>query len=90
MEISMGVGGFLVMHTHRGKVIAISLFALVALGGCANLQQKWNMLKSRRAFKQANQAYSSQEYEKGIWSCIAIFIYNGPEKNRSEKCSTMI
>jgi len=62
----MGIGGFLVMHTHRGKVIAISLFALVALGGCANLQQKWNMLKSRRAFKQANLAYSSQEYEKAI------------------------
>jgi len=54
------------MHTHRGKVIAILLFALVALGGCANLQQKWNMLKSRRAFKQANLAYSIQEYEKAI------------------------
>ncbi len=51
------------MHTHRGKVIAISLFALVALGGCA---QKWNMLKSRRAFKQANDFYAAKEYEKAI------------------------
>jgi tetratricopeptide (TPR) repeat protein len=66
MEISMGIGGFSVMHTHRGKVIAISLFALVALGGCANLQQKWNMLKSRRAFKQANQHYANKEYQNAI------------------------
>ena len=54
------------MHTHRGKVIAFLLFALVALGGCANLQQKWNMLKSRRAFKQANLAYSNKDYPKAI------------------------
>jgi tetratricopeptide (TPR) repeat protein len=66
MEISMGIGGFSVMHTHRGKVIAALLFALVALGGCASLQQKWNMLKSRRAFKQANQAYANKEYQNAI------------------------
>jgi tetratricopeptide (TPR) repeat protein len=40
--------------------------ALVALGGCSNLQQKWNMLKSRRAFKQANQAYANKEYPNAI------------------------
>ena len=62
----MGIGGFSVMHTHRGKVIAVSLFALVALGGCANLQQKWNMLKSRRAFKQANLAYANKDYNSAI------------------------
>jgi tetratricopeptide (TPR) repeat protein len=39
--------------------------ALVALGGC-NVQQKWNMLKSRRAFKQANQAYANKEYQNAI------------------------
>ncbi len=66
MEISVGNRGFSVMHTHRGKVIAASLFALVALGGCANLQQKWNMLKSRRAFKQANLHYSNKEYQDAI------------------------
>jgi tetratricopeptide (TPR) repeat protein len=66
MEISMGIGGFSVMQTHRGKVIALSLFALVALGGCANLQQKWNMLKSRRAFKQANLAYANKDYANAI------------------------
>ncbi len=54
------------MQTHRGKVVAISLMALVALGGCANLQQKWNMLKSRRAFKQANQHYANKEYTNAI------------------------
>jgi tetratricopeptide (TPR) repeat protein len=54
------------MQTHRGKVVAISLMALVALGGCANLQQKWNMLKSRRAFKQANQYYANKEYQQAI------------------------
>jgi tetratricopeptide (TPR) repeat protein len=40
--------------------------ALVALGGCANLQQKWNMLKSRRAFKQANLSYANKEYQNAI------------------------
>ncbi|HJS72772.1 MAG TPA: hypothetical protein VJ921_00695 [Vicinamibacteria bacterium] len=54
------------MQTHRGKLIAISLVALVALGGCANLQQKWNMLKSRRAFKQANQFYANKDYTNAI------------------------
>jgi tetratricopeptide (TPR) repeat protein len=54
------------MHTQRGNVIAISLAALVGLGGCANLQQKWNMLKSRRAFKQANLYYSNKDYQQAI------------------------
>ncbi len=62
----MGIGGFSVMQTHRGKVIAISLTALVALGGCGSVQQKWNMLKSRRAFKQANQHYANKEYQNAI------------------------
>jgi tetratricopeptide (TPR) repeat protein len=66
MEISEGRGGFLAMQTHRGKGIALSLVALVALGGCANVQQKWNMLKSRRAFKQANQAYANKSYQEAI------------------------
>jgi predicted Zn-dependent protease len=56
------------MHTHRGKVTAtaVVLLALVSLGGCSNVQQKWNMLKSRRAFKQANQAYANKEYQNAI------------------------
>ena len=51
------------MRTHR---IALVLVASFALGGCGGVQQKWNMLKSRRAFKQANQAYANKEYEKAI------------------------
>jgi tetratricopeptide (TPR) repeat protein len=54
------------MHTHRGKVAVASLLALLASGGCANLQQKWNMLKSRRAFKQANLFYSNKDYGQAI------------------------
>ncbi|MGH9337684.1 MAG: tetratricopeptide repeat protein, partial [Vicinamibacteria bacterium] len=42
------------------------LLTLVALGGCSNVQQKWNMLKSRRAFKQANQNYGNKEYQSAI------------------------
>ncbi len=51
------------MRTHR---IALVLVASFALSGCSGVQQKWNMLKSRRAFKQANQAYANKEYEKAI------------------------
>jgi tetratricopeptide (TPR) repeat protein len=66
MESSKGRGGFSVMNTHRGKLVATALLALVALGGCANFQQKWNMLKSRRAFKQANLAYANKTYQDAI------------------------
>lgn len=54
------------MHTHRGKTLGFILIALVALGGCSNIQQKWNMLKSRRAFKEANTAYGNKEYKNAI------------------------
>jgi tetratricopeptide (TPR) repeat protein len=54
------------MHSHRGKAFGILLIALFASSGCSNLQQKWNMLKSRRAFKQANQAYANKEYPNAI------------------------
>lgn len=58
--------GFLVMQTHRGKAFGVLLLALISLSACSNVEQKWNMLKSRRAFKQANLAYSNKEYEKAI------------------------
>lgn len=54
------------MHTQRGKTLGFILIALVALGGCSNIEQKWNMLKSRRAFKAANQAYANKEYSNAI------------------------
>jgi tetratricopeptide (TPR) repeat protein len=54
------------MQTHRGKAFRVLLVALVSLSSCSNVEQKWNMLKSRRAFKQANLAYSNKEYEKAI------------------------
>lgn len=54
------------MPTQHGKAIGIILIALVGLGGCASIQQKLDMLKSRRAFKQANLAYANKEYEKAI------------------------
>lgn len=57
--------GFLVMRTHRKAFILLALFALFTLSGCG-VQDKWNMLKSRRAFKQANQAYANKEYPKAI------------------------
>jgi len=50
------------MKTHK---IAFILLASFALGGCG-VQDKWNMLKSRRAFKQANQAYANKEYPQAI------------------------
>jgi tetratricopeptide (TPR) repeat protein len=65
MEEVISNRGFLVMHTHRGKTLFILLLALVALGGC-NFQQKWNMLKSRRAFKQANLAYANKAYADAV------------------------
>ena len=45
--------------------IAFVLLSLIALNGCG-VQDSWNMLKSRRAFKQANLAYASRDYEKAI------------------------
>ncbi|HXV63116.1 MAG TPA: hypothetical protein VEK15_20625 [Vicinamibacteria bacterium] len=54
------------MQTHHLKSLGIVVLALATLGGCASLQQKWNMLKSRRAFKQANQHYANKEYVNAI------------------------
>lgn len=63
------------MHTHRGKALGVILTALLgttALGaltvmtGCSGVQQKWNMLKSRRAFKEANQDYANKSYLDAI------------------------
>ncbi len=50
------------MRTHR---IVFILLALFALNGCA-VSEKWNMLKSRRAFKQANQAYANKQYPDAV------------------------
>ena len=57
--------GFFAMRTRPGTVVGILLIALVALSGC-DLAGKWNMLKSRRAFKQANTFYAAKEYERAI------------------------
>jgi tetratricopeptide (TPR) repeat protein len=38
---------------------------MTSLTGCG-VADKWNMLKSRRAFKQANQAYGSKRYPQAI------------------------
>ena len=55
------------MKTHRITLILLALFALMmtSLTGCG-VADKWNMLKSRRAFKQANQAYGSKQYPQAI------------------------
>ena len=53
------------MRTHRITFISLVLFALTSLTGCG-VGSKWNMLKSRRAFKQANQAYGSKQYPQAI------------------------
>lgn len=55
------------MKTHRMTLILLALFALMmtSLTGCG-VADKWNMLKSRRAFKQANQAYGSKQYPQAI------------------------
>ncbi len=45
--------------------IAFVILILIALNGCG-VQDSWNMLKSRRAFKQANLAYAGRDYEKAI------------------------
>ena len=45
--------------------IAFVLLSLIALNGCG-VQDSWNMLKSRRVFKQANLAYASRDYETAI------------------------
>jgi Flp pilus assembly protein TadD len=60
------------MNTHRGKALGIILIALVgtsvltATTGCSSINQKWNMLKSRRAFKAANQDYANKAYADAI------------------------
>jgi tetratricopeptide (TPR) repeat protein len=53
------------MRIQPGKTIGALLIALVALSGC-DIGNKWNMLKSRRAFKQANTAYANKEYTTAI------------------------
>jgi tetratricopeptide (TPR) repeat protein len=53
------------MRTRPGTIVGLLLIALVALSGC-EISGKWNMLKSRRAFKQANVAYAAKEYESAI------------------------
>ncbi|GMR21846.1 MAG: hypothetical protein BMS9Abin37_0165 [Acidobacteriota bacterium] len=53
------------MRTHRIAFILLALFALTSLTSCG-VGSKWNMLKSRRAFKQANQAYGSKQYPQAI------------------------
>ena len=54
--------GVLVMRTHRIAFTLLALFALASLTSC----DKWNMLKSRRAFKQANQAYGQKDYPRAV------------------------
>ena len=49
----------------RTRRIVLVLLALFALNGCA-VEEKWNMLKSRRAFKQANQAYANKQYPAAV------------------------
>ncbi len=44
----------------------VGLSGLGAMTGCSNVQQKWNMLKSRRAFKEANQEYANKAYPDAI------------------------
>ena len=55
------------MKTHRKTFIFLALFALTmtSLTGCG-VADKWNMLKSRRAFKQANQAYGQKDYPRAV------------------------
>jgi hypothetical protein len=54
------------MRTHGGRLLGVVLLAAIALGGCESARQQLNVLKSRRAFKQANQAYANKEYESAI------------------------
>ena len=57
------------MRTHRIAFIALAVFVLTSLTSCG-VADKWNMLKSRRAFKQANVAYGGKDYP------LAIEFYN--------------
>ncbi len=50
------------MRTHRIAFTLLAVFALASLTSC----DKWNMLKSRRAFKQGHQAYGSKKYSQAI------------------------
>jgi len=47
-------------------IALLATSALTATSGCSNVQQKWNMLKSRRAFKQANLDYANKAYPDAI------------------------
>ena len=53
------------MRTHRIAFILLALFALTSLMSCG-VGGKWNMLKSRRKFKQANVAYGQKDYPRAI------------------------
>ena len=46
--------------------IAFVLLAAIGLSGCSMVDEKLSMLKSRRAFKQGNQAYANKEYAQAV------------------------
>lgn len=47
-------------------IALLGLGAVSTMSGCSGIHQKWNMLKSRRAFKQANVAYANKTYADAI------------------------
>ena len=53
------------MRTHRIVFILLALFTLTSLTSCG-VGNSWNMLKSRRAFKQANVAYGQKDYPRAV------------------------
>lgn len=53
------------MKTRRIAIATLTLLAASFLSGCG-FNEKLEMLKSRRAFKQANLAYANKEYENAI------------------------
>ncbi len=50
------------MRTHKVAIVLLAMFATTSCG----VSEKLQMLKSRRAFKQANQAYANKEYQDAI------------------------
>lgn len=54
------------MRTQPGKLLGIVLVAAFALGGCESARDQLNVLKSRREFKQGNQAYANKDYQSAI------------------------
>ena len=71
------------MGTHRIVLVLLALFAMTSCG----VQEKWNMLKSRRQFKQANQAYANKEYPKAIDFYDATL---GLDENPDPRVSTTV